>query len=143
MFEILVRLKNPPSGQDLDLTLFEFLSDIGFIEERGNNNFPDIKDSVPFKLFKECFLERSDKVWPVNELLVYLNTSKPTLYRYLNRLKSLDIIQEVQIGKEKGYVLRYNSLSLAWNFVESNVKIAMDNYRKTIESIQSMVGEKK
>lgn len=142
MFEILVRLKTSPMGQDLDLTLYEFLSDIGYINERGNNLYPGIKDSVPFRLFKECFLERSDKTWAVNELLVYLNTSKPTLYRYLNRLKSLDIIQEVQIGKEKGYVLRYNSLSLAWNFVESNVKIAMNNYRETVESIQKMVGEK-
>lgn len=142
MFEITVRLKNSLIGQDIDLTLYEFLTDIGYIEERGSNLYPGIKNSVPFRLFKECFLERSDKTWPVNELLVYLNTSKPTLYRYLNRLKSLDIIQEIQIGKEKGYVLRYNSLSLAWNFVESNVKIAMDNYRKTVDSIQRMVGEK-
>ena len=62
-----------------------------------------------------------------------------TLYRHLNRLKGLDIIQEVQLGKEKGYVMRYNSFSLAWNFVESNVKMAMDNYRKRVENIQAMV----
>ena len=70
--------------------------------------------------------------------MTYLETTKPTLYRHLNRLKGLEIIQEVQLGKEKGYVMRYNSLSLAWNFVESNVKMAMDNYRKRVDNLQAM-----
>jgi predicted transcriptional regulator len=142
MFEITVRLKNASVDDDVDRLLSEFLIDIGYIEERGEKNIERMKENVSFRLFKEVFLMRPEKTWPVNEILTFLNTSKPTLYRHLNRLKSLEIIQEVQIGKEKGYVLRYNSLSLAWNFVESNVKMAMDNYRKRVENIQRMVGEK-
>ena len=143
MFEITVRLKNPSLDNNIDLTLYEFLSDIGYIEERGESDLDKTRKSVPYRMFKECFLDRSDKTWSVQDLITYLKTTKPTLYRYLNRLKALDIIQEVQIGKEKGYSLRYNSLSLAWNFVESNVKISMENYRKTIENIQRMIGDNK
>ncbi|MGC8562372.1 MAG: winged helix-turn-helix domain-containing protein [Thermoplasmata archaeon] len=139
MFELQVKLKNPSVSNDIDRLLSEFLFDIGYLEERGEFNLETVKESVPFKLFKEVFLMRADKTWPVNELMTYLATTKPTLYRHLNRLKGLDIIQEVQLGKEKGYVMRYNSFSLAWNFVESNVKMAMDNYRKRVESIQAMV----
>ncbi|MCL4447086.1 MAG: winged helix-turn-helix domain-containing protein [Candidatus Thermoplasmatota archaeon] len=139
MFELQVKLKNPSVGNDIDRLLSEFLFDIGYLEERGEFSLEAVRESVPFKMFKEVFLMRADKTWPVNELMTYLGTTKPTLYRHLNRLKGLEIIQEVQLGKEKGYVMRYNSLSLAWNFVESNVKMAMDNYRKRIESIQAMV----
>jgi predicted transcriptional regulator len=142
MFEIKVKLKNPSISTDIDRLLSEFLFDIGYLEERGEFDMETIKKSVPFRLFKEVFFLRSDKTWPVNEIMTYLETTKPTLYRHLNRLKALDIVQEVQLGKEKGYVMRYNSLSLAWNFVESNVKMAMDNYRKRVESIQLMAGEK-
>ncbi|MEM0167590.1 MAG: winged helix-turn-helix domain-containing protein [Thermoplasmatales archaeon] len=141
MFEIRVRLRNPTVSGDIDRLLFEFLVDIGYLEERGELSLDSIKKSVPFRLFKEVFLTRADRTWPVNEIMTYLNTSKPTLYRHLNRLKALDIIQEVQIGQEKGYVMRYNSFSRAWNFVEANVKMAMDNYRKRVEGIQAMVGE--
>ncbi|MCL5407827.1 MAG: winged helix-turn-helix domain-containing protein [Candidatus Thermoplasmatota archaeon] len=140
MFELQVKLKNASVSNDIDRLLSEFLFDIGYLEERGEFSLETVKESVPFRLFKEVFLTRADKTWPVNELMTYLDTSKPTLYRHLNRLKGLEIIQEVQLGKEKGYVMRYNSLSLAWNFVESNVKMAMDNYRKRVENIQAMTG---
>ncbi|MCL4333311.1 MAG: transcriptional regulator [Candidatus Thermoplasmatota archaeon] len=141
MFELQVKLKNPSVSNDIDRLLSEFLFDIGYLEERGEFSLETVRKSVPFRLFKDVFLLRADKTWPVNEMMTYLDTTKPTLYRHLNRLKGLEIIQEVQLGKEKGYVMRYNSLPLAWNFVESNVKMAMDNYRKRVESIQAMVGD--
>ncbi|MCL5874835.1 MAG: winged helix-turn-helix domain-containing protein [Candidatus Thermoplasmatota archaeon] len=141
MFELQVKLKNPSVSNDIDRLLSEFLFDIGYLEERGEFSLETVRESVPFRLFKDVFLLRADKTWPVNELMTYLDTTKPTLYRHLNRLKGLEIIQEVQLGKEKGYVMRYNSLSLAWNFVESNVKMAMDNYRKRVDNIQSMVSD--
>jgi DNA-binding transcriptional ArsR family regulator len=139
MFELQVKLKNASTGNDIDRLLSEFLFDIGYLEERGEFSLEAVRKSVPFRLFKEVFLLRADKTWPVNELMTYLETTKPTLYRHLNRLKGLEIVQEVQLGKEKGYVMRYNSLSLAWSFVESNVKMAMDNYRKRVENIQTMI----
>lgn len=143
MFEITVKLKNASVDNDIDRLLSEFLFDIGYIEERGKPSIEKIKSNVPFKLFKEVFLLRPEKTWSVNEILTFLKTSKPTLYRHLNRLKGLEIIQEVQLGKEKGYVMRYNSFSLAWNFVESNVKMAMDNYRRRVENIHAMTSEEK
>jgi hypothetical protein len=143
MFEIHIKYKSPPNSDDLDLVLSEFLLDIGYINERETMDMESIKKSIPYRLFKEVFLLRPDKKWLVDEMLVFLGTTKPTLYRYLNRLKALDILQEELAGKEKSYSLRYNSLSAAWMFVENNVKMAMDNYRKTIGLIEKLAGEKK
>ncbi len=143
MFEIHIRYKSSPSSGDLDLILSEFLLDIGYITEKETLDLEGIKKSIPFRLFKEVFLLRPEKKWPVDEMLLYLGTTKPTLYRYLNRLKALDILQEEVVGKEKSYSLRYNSLSAAWRFVESNVSMAMNNYRKTIDLIEKLAGEKR
>jgi hypothetical protein len=70
--------------------------------------------------------------------MAYLRTSRTTLYRHLNKLKSMDILEEVQEGKTKKYRLRSGDLMKAWNWVEVNTKLALDNYRKTVEQISRL-----
>jgi hypothetical protein len=41
----------------------------------------------------------------------------------------------------KGYRIRYGNLSKAWNFVESNVEIAMENYRKTVDHLTKLADQ--
>ena len=64
--------------------------------------------------------------------------------RILDILESVDTEVNGQI--RKGFRIRYGDISLAWNFVESNVKMAMDNYRKTVNRFQELakadLGEK-
>jgi predicted transcriptional regulator len=86
------------------------------------------------------------RAWTVEDLAAKLKTTKPTIYRHLNKLKSIDILEEVDVDKggerKKGYRIRYGDISKAWNFTEANVEMAMDSYRKTIDHLQQMTGEK-
>ena len=137
MFEIRVKMLPSMEGEgDLNRILFIFLTAIGYI--RYDENYRSAIQNTGFRLFK-AFLEHPDKYWNIDELIAYLNTTRPTLYRYLNKLKSLDLVEESQEGMTKRYRIRYGDLSKAWNFVEANVDIAMDNYRKIVEKISELV----
>ncbi|MCL5678616.1 MAG: helix-turn-helix domain-containing protein [Candidatus Thermoplasmatota archaeon] len=123
---------------DLDKTIAFFLSDIGYIPRlKPSTDFQVISKSAYFRLFKECFLARSDRYWTGDELLAYLNTSRTTLYRHLNKLKAMDILEEIQEGKVKKYRLRSGDILRAWSWVEVNIKMALDNYKKTVEQIEA------
>jgi predicted transcriptional regulator len=76
-------------------------------------------------------------------MMVELGTTKATIYRHLNKLKGLDIMEEEIVGnkKEKGYRFRYGNFAKAWNFVEAHVKVAMENYGETVEHLQELVSK--
>lgn len=143
MFKITV-VSSPVRVQenDLDKTIAYFLSDIGYIPRlKPETDYQSIFKSAYFRLFKECFLEHGDRYWTGEELLAHLKTSRTTLYRHLNKLKTMDILEELQEGKSKKYRLRSGNLLKAWNWVEVNLKMALDNYRKTVESIDRLLAK--
>jgi len=142
MFEMNITIIDPMlHSDDLDSVLLTFLSSIGYMPRVDpQRDFEKAINSVPYRLFKECFLMRPSMEWGVDELLSYLGTTRTTLYRHLNKLKSLDLLDEVQEGMNKRYRLRYGNLSRAWNFVEANVKLAMENYRLMVEHISKLAG---
>ena len=91
---------------------------------------------------RDCFLLRPEKMSTADELVATLDTTRPTLYRHLNKLKALDILEEAgaedDASGRKAYRIRYGNLAKAWNFVEANVKIAMENYRKSVDHLQAL-----
>jgi len=93
----------------------------------------------------EFFIKHPNKAWYVDEISTKLKTSKPTVYRHLNKLKGFDILEEVQILDEttqqnkKAYRLRYGNIQKAWNFVEAHLKVAIENYGKTVEHLQKLI----
>jgi predicted transcriptional regulator len=127
--------------EDLEHAAKIFLAQIGYLSKGA-----DVR--IPLNLFMECLLKKPEKAWQVDELAVVLKTSRPTVYRHLNKLKSLDLLEEVLVEDEqtgqlkKGYKLRYGSLSKAWNFVEAHVKVALENYRKTVNHIQELIDKR-
>ncbi len=140
MFEMNITLVNPMTHEkNLDAVLLTFLSSIGYLPRVDpQRDYERAVESVPYRLFKECFLLRANREWSVEELIAYLNTTRTTLYRHLNKLKSLDLLDERQEGMNKLYRLRYGDLARAWNFVEANVKLAMENYRMMVEHIAKL-----
>jgi DNA-binding transcriptional ArsR family regulator len=128
--------------RDLDRTIAYFLSDIGYIPRLSpDTDYSQIAESAYFRLFKECFLLNPERYWTGDELMAYLKTSRTTLYRHLNKLKAMDILEEIQEGKTKKYRMRSGDLLRAWSWVEINMKMAMENYRKTVEHISSLVAK--
>lgn len=143
MFELNVVSNTPMTGtDDVDVIAQSFLVHIGYLP--ANGDFKDINDSIPYRLFMEYFMKHPSRAWTAEELAVLLGTTKPTIYRHINKLRALDILESKDtVGSDgkarKGFAIRYGDLSLAWKFTESNVNMAMDNYRKTVEHLQSLV----
>ena len=135
-FEVTVRSNTPLIGEsDKQVVARLFLEQIGYLTKGS-------EPSIPLSLFMDCFMTQPDKPWVAEEMAVKLKTSIPTIYRHLNKLKSMDILEEVRLEDpetkqvKKGYKLRYSNLTKAWNFVEAHVSAAMENYRKTVEHLQ-------
>ncbi|MBC7108478.1 MAG: helix-turn-helix transcriptional regulator [Methanomassiliicoccales archaeon] len=148
MFQLNVVSNTPLTPiNDVDEVATEFLKQIGYLpmnfdpkKKRGNST-----EGIPYKLFVECFMKNMKRVWLVEELAIYLKTTKPTVYRHLNKLKSMDLIEEVETVRDgqtkKGYRIRYGDLRKAWSFTEANVQMAMENYRKTVDHLQKLIEE--
>jgi predicted transcriptional regulator len=117
------------------------LKQVGYLE-RGADDEAAIMKGVAYRLLRDCFLMRPEKSWTADELITTLGTTRPTLYRHLNKLKALDILEESSVAEDesgrKAYRIRYGNLAKAWNFVEANVKIAMENYRKTVDHLHAL-----
>lgn len=146
MFELNVTSNTPlESVQDVNAVAEAFLTQIGYLSKgydpRTGNG--ELHDSVPFRLFMDHFMRHPTRPWTAEELSASMGTTKPTIYRHLNKLKALDILENVDVSSEnsvrKGYRIRYGDLVKAWNFTEANVTMAMDGYRKTVSHFQKLV----
>ena len=128
--------------EDPDAVAKIFFEQIGYISKGAD-------PTIPYKMFADFFIKHPTKAWFVEELSNELNTSKPTIYRHLNKLKGFDILEEIQVfddstkQKKKAYRLRYGNLQKAWNFVEAHIKVAVENYGKTVEHLQNLMLEQK
>ena len=142
-FEMQIVSNTPLVGEeDPELVAKKFFEQIGYLSKGSD---PDI----PYKLFNDFFLKHPTKAWYVDEISTELKTSKPTVYRHLNKLKGFDILEEVHVVDEttqqskKAYRLRYGNLQKAWNFVEAHLKVAIENYSKTVEHLQKLIETQK
>ncbi len=145
MFKISITSVPSRTGEnDTDRSIAYFLSDIGYIPRiNPGTDMHNIVESVYFRLFKECFLSNSNRFWTPEELMSYLNTSRSTLYRHLNKLKSMDILEETREGKTKRYRIRSGDLVKAWSWVEVNIRMAMENYRNNVIHISELIQNEK
>jgi DNA-binding transcriptional ArsR family regulator len=146
MFELNVVSNTPLTPvKDADEVALLFLQQVGYLPKGYDPKTAarNVEDSVPYQMFMDCFLRNMKRVWLVEEMAVKFDTTKPTIYRHLNKLKAMDILEEVDVERDgkmkKGYRIRYGDLKKAWNFTEANVEMAMQSYRQTIEHLQSLV----
>ena len=138
-FEMQIVSNTPLVGEeDFDTAAKKFFEQIGYLSKGSD-------PTIPYKLFSDFFLRHPTKSWFVEELSQKLSTSKPTVYRHLNKLKAFDILEEIQVFDEitqqnkKAYRLRYGSFPKAWSFVEAHIKVAVENYGKTVEHLQQLI----
>ncbi len=150
MFELQVTSNTPLSSvDDVDVVAETFLIQIGYIPKGYDpkTSATGVRDSVPYRMFMDYFMRNMSKAWTVEELAALLDTTKPTIYRHINKLKSLDILESMDVEFEgqvrKGYRIRYGDLTKAWSFTEANVNMAIENYRKTVAHFQSLIDREK
>lgn len=133
---------------DIEEVSLIFLNQIGYFPKgyEPHSDAEGIKQSIPYRLFVECFMARLDKGWLVEDLATELDTTKATVYRHINKLKGFDVLEDIPIetkqGKKKGYRIRYGDISKAWNFTEAHVDMAMKSYRQTVDHLQSLASKK-
>ena len=150
MFELQV-VSNVPMGaeQDINVVAETFLINIGYIPKGYDpkTSATGLRDSVPYRLFMDFFMRNPGKGWVVEELAALLDTTKPTIYRHINKLKSMDLLESLSVEFDgqvrKGYRIRYGDLSKAWSFTAANVNMAMENSRKTATHFQKLVAEER
>jgi len=149
-FELNVVTNTPLTPlSDIDEVAIIFLNQIGYFPKGYDpkTDVTDIRDSVPYRLFVECFLGRMDKAWVVEDLATALGVTKATVYRHINKLKGFDLLEELGVedaegSPRKGYRIRYGNFSKAWNFTEAHVQVAMENYRKTVDHLNELATKK-
>lgn len=134
-------------NRGIESAVTDFLISAGYITRIENiETEGEIRKGIPYRLFVDCFMKRRDRLWEVDALATYLNTTRPTVYRHLNKLQSLGLLEGFFIGKNyplrKGYCLRYGNLSQAWYFVEENVHTALQNYRKSVDHLYDLISKK-
>jgi len=134
---------------DIDEVAILFLNQVGYFPKGYDpkTDVTDIRDSVPYKLMVNYFLDRMDRAWIVEDLATALGTTKATIYRHINKLKGFDLLEEMNVedsegNSRKGYRIRYGNLSKAWNFTEAHVQVAMENYRKTVDHLQELASKR-
>jgi len=142
-FEMQIVSNTPLVGEDdLDTAAKMFFEQIGYLSKGSD-------PAIPYKIFADFFLKHPTKSWFVEDIAAKLEISKPTVYRHLNKLKGFDILEETQVFDEttkqnkKAYRLRYGNLQKAWNFVEAHLKVAIENYGKTVEHLQKLIEKQK
>ncbi|MCI4360234.1 MAG: transcriptional regulator [Thermoplasmata archaeon] len=145
-FELTLRYSTPLTPlSNVDEVLQEFLRMVGYLpegEDRRAGEGP-VAASLAYRLVRECLLRDPARAWYAEELVAVLKTSKPTVYRHINKLKSLDILEEVSGAADgkgrKGYRLRYGNFARAWDFTEANAQNALRRYRATVDHLQSLL----
>ena len=104
----------------------------------SNHHYPYHK-SMPYKIIDGCFLQRPDRAWTAEEIAAWIETTRPTAYRHLNRLISLGFIERCRAEDggppTSAFHLRYGSLKKAWAKIETQVELVLDKYRKTIKQL--------
>ena len=94
-FEIAVVSNTPLTPlKDIDDVALLFLTQIGYIPKGYDpkTDATSVRESVPYRLFVECLLGRMDKGWTVEQLAAKLKTTKATIYRHINKLKEMDLL---------------------------------------------------
>ena len=142
-FEMQIVSNTPLTGEeDPEIVAKKFFEQIGYLSKGAD-------PTIPYKMFADFFIKHPAKAWFVEELSNELKTSKPTIYRHLNKLKGFDILEEIRIfddvtkQNKKAYRLRYGNLQKAWNFVEAHIKVAVENYGKTVEHLQNLMDKQR
>ncbi len=150
MFELQVVSNTPMSGvDDINVVAETLLVQIGYLPKGYDpkNGAITVRESVPYKLFMDYLMAYPSKAWAVEELAALLGTTKPTVYRHINKLKSMDLLEAMDVEYDgqsrKGYRIRFGDLVKAWSFTEANVNMAMENYRKTIVHFQDLMAKRR
>lgn len=149
-FELLLKYATPLTPlSDPDEVLREFLRLVGYLPEGDDARIVDgpVEKGAAYRLLRECLLKEPERAWYVEEVMAHLGASRSTVYRHINKLKSLDLLEEVsEVNGEKGrkaYRLRYGNVARAWDFAEAHAQNALRRYRDSVNHLQMLLDQER
>ena len=135
-FEIELREIKINEEQSYETDLSAIGRGIGLL---SNHHYP-YSESMPYKILDECFFQRPDRAWTAEEIAAWIETTKPTAYRHLNRLISLGLIERCRASDggppTSAFHLRFGSLKKGWQKIETQTELILDKYKKTINKLK-------
>ncbi len=134
-FEMNVVSHSPMTGEEDPKRVAQAVFGMmGYVGRKGPDN------GVGFRMLYDCFLMHPSKEWTIEQLASACDTTMPSIYRHLNKLKDYDIIEDTYTeDRKRAFRLRYGDLSKAWNFCEAHFQLAVENYRKSIDHLESLL----
>jgi len=134
-FEIFLREIKSNSDNTYEADLGTLGRGIGLF---SNHHYP-YSDSMPYKITDECFFQRPERAWTAEEIAAWIETTRPTAYRHLNRLISLGLIERCRAADggppTSAFHLRLGSLKRGWQKIETEIELILDQYKKTIKQL--------
>ncbi len=135
-FEIELKEIKRSEEQNYETDLSAIGRGIGLL---SNHHYP-YSESMPYKILDECFFQRPDRAWTAEEIAAWIETTRPTAYRHLNRLISLGLIERCRASDggppTSAFHLRFGSLKKGWQKIETQTEIILDKYKKTIKKLK-------
>lgn len=127
-------------GAGSKAVLVQFLRNVEYLIDQDEK---EAEKCIAFRMVHDCFLKRPDRFWTVDELRAFLKTTRPTVYRHMNKLEGLGVLEHSTVGKaataKRATRIRHGNLSRAWRFVEAYAKVATDNYRQTVNHLNDLL----
>ena len=81
-----------------------------------------------------------DRAWTAEEIAAWIETTRPTAYRHLNKLIALGLIERCRAADggppTSAFHLRAGSLKKGWQKIETQTEIILDKYKKTITKLK-------
>jgi predicted transcriptional regulator len=140
-------------GEKWESLAGEFLFAVDYLSDMGTFDLKKAKASIPYRLLVDCLLRRPEPGWTMDELSAHLDTTKPTVYRYLRKLGRLGVLEKSVPDEEaessgggtpgsggkappkRQFRIRRGNLSKAWNASEWYARSVMKSYRRTVEHL--------
>ena len=154
-----------PFADKWESVAVEFLFAVDYLSDQGQPDAKKARSGIPYRLLTECLLRRPDIGWTIEDLAAHLETTKPTIYRYLRKLSRMGVLEKsvprMPAGEgepvtateaaapapekapaKRRYRFRRGNLSKAWNATEFYAKTVMAGYRRTVDHLSGF-GEHK
>lgn len=133
--------EGPPTadGEPVDRVVIDFLDRIGFLS-RGYDpkaRVRSVSTSPPYTIFLSMVREPW-RDWSPAALARAANTSLPTVYRHLAKLRTLDLIAG---GEGRPVHVRHYDLVSAWGIVEANADAAVEANGRVVRELQRLLTE--
>ena len=87
---------------------------------------------MPYKIIDECFLQRPDRAWTAEEVAAWIETTRPTAYRHLNKLISLGLSKDAELLMADLQQVHFTCVRISkkgWQKIETEIELILEQYK--------------